>query len=153
LELVYSVGNEHNPASPTGRVVLTIAGGAARLDLHRFGLHRRWTAVVDAPDRHRLHDALATAGFPEHQPLERLVPDSTMRSLAVTGGSRSGIVELPLRETATMPGYAEAFAWLDTVVLIMTGGEDGEAVGGADPVVVSDIRSVGAAAGGATVGW
>jgi hypothetical protein len=118
--IAYCVGNEHNPANPFGRSVLTIEiDGRARHVLYTGGPVLAWSAIVVADALERFWDALDRAGFPA---CPTIMPPagSTMRSLTIGEGSDAPSVYLPFH--ASVAGYDVAFSILDAVLEQMSEG-------------------------------
>lgn len=118
--IVYSIGNEHNPTDPFGRVHLRISpsGTAALENVSRRG-RRAWRAMVRPESMERLQAALIASGFPA-MPLTPAVPDAAIRVLTV--GPVTAYVS---PEAAKLPGYVEVFGLLDAIADEISGGTVG----------------------------
>jgi hypothetical protein len=141
MQLRYQAGNEHSPFDTVGRFVLELDSDGRLLVTHhrRVGEPRVWVADAGGEVVDRVLAALAVAGFPAWPNVPPPVPDTTIRSLSVTGGPDGGVL-LPWDATAKLPGYAEAFDLLDGLVVQLTGLEIPTAAP-ADPAVTG-IRQV-----------
>ena len=118
--LWYEAGSEHSLTDPWGRVTLESSGdGTFRLDHRGSSGHRAWTARADEMFLRRLESALLVAGFPV-APAIMPLSGERMRHLRVAGAP-SGEVLLPWYDALTLPGYGEAFATLDGLVVRVTG--------------------------------
>ena len=119
--VTYSVGNENDPGNPFGRSELAIEpDGTARLDHHkRGGAHDSFSGTAPLAELDRLFAALERAGFPSVTP-HQIPGGSTLRKLEVAGTATT----LPIEYYAAkkLPGYAEAFAVLDTLIGTLSGG-------------------------------
>jgi len=130
--VVYTIGNEHNPTSSSGRRVLVIEpDGAARLDHYMRGpKHEVYTGRFLAFDR--LGAALERAHFPQWPP-HKVPPDAAIGGLKVEADGESLAVSIERRAAGTMPGYAEAFDLLDKAIAQLRGEAPAE--------VVTDVES------------
>ena len=121
--ITYVSGNEHDPGDPFGRCDLRIApDGSAQLSVHRFGTERTWQGRVGSGSLAAVAAALDAAGFPA-QPEHDVPGGSSLRSLTVGDGQRARAVLLAFHAVEAMPGYAEAFAILDAVIVALTSGQ------------------------------
>jgi hypothetical protein len=122
MQLQYQAGNEHSPFDTSGRFVLELdSGGTVRVAHHRrVGAPRRWTADAGTGVVERVLAALDKAGFPAMPKLAPPLPDTTIRSLSVSGGPTGGVM-LAWDAVAGLAGYAEAFEVLDGLVAQLTG--------------------------------
>lgn len=113
----YSAGNPHNPGDPFGRTELVIEpDGTAQLTLIRGTAGHRitWRASIDLAVVTRIHDALATAGFPQVPP-HPIPGGATMRELTVVTGTDRRAAMVAWHAAQDLTGYAEAFALLDAI--------------------------------------
>jgi hypothetical protein len=140
MQLQYQAGNEHSPFDTFGRFVLELGSdGTVRVTHHRrVGPLQRWTATAGAGVLDRVLAALARAGFPAQPQVSPPLPDTTIRSLTVTGGPTGGVL-LPWDAVAGLPGYAEAFELLDGLVVQLSGLEI-PAAAPSDPAVTGIRR-------------
>ena len=119
----YTVGNEHNPGDPFGRSELVIRpDGSARVDHHfaHGGGVGAWTGRVDAAALDALWAALATAGFPA-EPGGNFVAGATIRRLTVEVDGVPQRAMIDWHRAPKLPGYAEAFDVLDSVIRQLSG--------------------------------
>jgi hypothetical protein len=114
--IAYTAGDEHSPTNPWGRTYLSIEpDGIARLEQRHLGRHRAWTGRVDVATVTRLHDALASVGFPEVPP--HPVPGgAAIRTLALIEGDHRRAALVAWHAAKKLPGYAEVFEVLDSIV-------------------------------------
>jgi hypothetical protein len=121
--LTYSIGNEHNPANPFGRSILVVEpDGAARLDQYRLGQHDCWSGIAPHQILEQLWAALDQAGFPVVVSPERLLPDTSMCSIAVRGPDGSeAVAQLEFHAAQKLPGYSEAVRLLETIGRMIRG--------------------------------
>lgn len=141
VRITYAAGNEHSPTDPFGRTELVIhPDGTARLDHHQIGRHRAWTGVVDTAVLRRLLAGLERAGHPEYDP-RPIPPDTTMRSLVTQRAGALESASIPWHAAAELPGYAEAFEILDSLVLQMSG-ESVRAAPATLPPAVTRLRQI-----------
>ncbi len=140
--LSYSVGNEHNPASPWGRSELVIApDGCARLD-HFFSRKPgagAWAGQVDDAALAALWAALDRAGFPD-VPEFRPLPDATLRRLTVQIGETRRTALVDWHISPALPGYREAFDLLDGVIRQLSG--DSVPYPSGQPLIVRNIFAI-----------
>jgi hypothetical protein len=122
VPITYVSGNEHDPGDPFGRCDLRVAAdGSAELAVHRFGTARTWRGRVGAGTVAAVAAHLEAAGFPA-QPEHDVPGGSSLRSLTVGEGKEAKAVLLAFHAAEAMPGYGEAFALLDAVIVALTGG-------------------------------
>jgi hypothetical protein len=117
MRLTYRYGNEHNPAFRTGRHRLEINDGDMSLLRVTSADSRRWSGSLDDVTVSRIGELLRTAGFP-NAPMLRLPADSPTRHLTVSSAApgHDDSMMLPWSEALEVPGYAELFGFLDTLV-------------------------------------
>jgi len=134
-EIGYSVGNEHSPTGPFGRVELVIApGGAVRLE-HITGAGRRaWIAAIRPEALAHLRASIARSPFPE-VPMEVPVPDAEVRTLTIDDVTAS-----VWPGAARQPVYAAIFTVLDAIAGEVSGGAI-RRTPPAGPSLVTSIRS------------
>lgn len=141
--LDYDFGNVQNPGNLVGRCELAIElDGAARLEHHARGggAHSAWTGRVAPGVLDRLWSALERSGFPAMPPHD-IPADSTIRSLGIPSGEASQRVYIEWNAAAKMPGFAEAFAILDSIVRQLSEDNVDYAPAG-EPGMVSDVVRV-----------
>jgi hypothetical protein len=118
----YTIGNEHDPGDPFGRIALHIdLDGAAKLEhFSRTGV-TTWEGQVEATVLKRIMAALDVAGFPA-VPQHSVIPGSAIRRLSVQlDGEVQGVL-MPDSLGSELDGYKEAFAILDALAVQLTGG-------------------------------
>ena len=124
LTIRYSAGNEHDPGDPWGSSELVIrADGSARLDHHfsRGREPRAWAGHVEPAALGELTAALDRAGFPAVPPALPLPPGSALRRLTVETDDGTQQALVSWHRTPSLPGYAEAFALIDSVIRQLSG--------------------------------
>jgi hypothetical protein len=118
----YTIGNEHSPSDPFGRIVLTIEDdGAAELELYSRQGSGAWTGQVDRGVLARIRDELARSAFPE-VPQEPIPAGSAMRQLEVVTGDEPQYAMLAERQGKQLDGYKQAFALLDSLAVQLSSG-------------------------------
>jgi hypothetical protein len=117
----FTHGNEHNPADPFGRVVITI-GDDDVVTLEHFTRQGNATHTADLGPgvTDEIKAALARGGFPEVPPHE-IPGGASLRRLDIVtdGGSEHATVEDFFGKQ--LEGYQDAFAILDSLTLQLTG--------------------------------
>jgi hypothetical protein len=113
----FTIGNEHNPSDPFGRVVISI-GDDDRVTLEHFSRagNATYTADLSPGVREEITSALARGGFPEVPP-HQIPAGGAIRRLDVDGQSASMYDDFG----KSLDGYKEAFAILDSLTLQLTG--------------------------------
>lgn len=121
FRLVYQCGSEHNPGDPFGSVTLTITGdGAVSIENKHRGGERTFTGSTTGEVIERVLAHLRTAGFPVVAP-HRIPAGSALRNLSIESGGQSEQAPLTgYHAVRTMPGYAEAYQMLDSIVTIVS---------------------------------
>jgi|tagenome__1003787_1003787.scaffolds.fasta_scaffold20783520_2 hypothetical protein len=119
--LWFTMGNEHNPSDPFGRVVLT-ADDENRLALehHSRTGDAAYTADLGPGVLDEIRAALHRGGFPD-VPRRPIPAGATMRELELVtdGEPQYAMVEDFLGKE--LEGYRDAFAILDSITLQLTG--------------------------------
>jgi|GEM_PF-2111953 len=135
----YTVGNEHNPSDPFGRVVLTIeADGSAELEHYSRMGDGAWTARV-APDViARIRSELARSSFP-HVPREPIPAGSALRHLEVVTDDEPEYAVMSAQQGERLEGFAQAFELLDAIAVRIS---SGAYAGGRDVLAASDVSDV-----------
>jgi hypothetical protein len=113
--LTYIAGNEHDPADPFGRHVLTIEGEAAHLDHTSRTGTRKWSGPAAPAVLDRLWAALARAGFPAVA-AHPIPAGATMRVLEMGEGDTRQTASIEWHAATQQPGYDEAFQILDSIM-------------------------------------
>ena len=117
----FSIGNEHNPADPFGRVVITIDPDDV-VTLEHFSRQGNATYTADlAPGvTDEITSALARGGFP-NVPSHEIPGGASLRQIKVVtdGEPQSATVEDFFAKQ--LEGYKDAFAILDSLTLQLTG--------------------------------
>jgi hypothetical protein len=135
----YTVGNEHNPSDPFGRVVLTIeADGSAELEHFSRAGGGAWTGRVDPAVSARIRSELARSSFP-HVPREPIPAGSALRHLELVTDDEPEYAVMSAQQGERLDGFAQAFALLDAVAVRMSSGAYG---GGKDVLEASDVSDV-----------
>ncbi len=118
----YTIGNEHDPGDPFGRIALHIElDGAAKLEHHSRAGNSAWAGQVDTAQIEAFMRALDRARFPsvpQHMP----PAGSAMRRLTVEmNGEVQGVL---MTESLgnELDGYKDAFAILDSLAVQLSGG-------------------------------
>jgi hypothetical protein len=114
--ILFTVGNEHNPSVPFGRVVITIDGDAVTLEHFSRAGDATYTADLGPGVADEITAALDRGGFPAVPPHE-IPAGASLRRLEVDG--RSATVEDFFGRS--LEGYKDAFAILDSLTLQLTG--------------------------------
>jgi hypothetical protein len=139
----YSAGNEHAPSNPWGRTDLSIEpDGKASLEHRRLGRYRAWRGSVDAATVTRVHDALAKVGFPDVPP-HPVAAGATIRVLTFVEGERQRTAMVAWHAAKDLPGYAEAFEVLDSIVRQLSEDTVPLAANELPPVVTELVRVTG----------
>jgi hypothetical protein len=112
----FTLGNEHNPSDPFGRVVITIDGDAVTLEHYSRAGDATYTADLGPGVAAEITAALERGGFPDVPPHE-IPAGASLRRLEVDG--RSATVEDFFGRQ--LEGYKDAFAILDSLTLQLTG--------------------------------
>jgi hypothetical protein len=117
FSLVYSCGNEYDPANPFGQCVLTLTpNGRVRLDNRRFGSSRSWVAWVDLSILVELVELLNAAGFPV-VPAHPIAPGATRTLTVRTGGRELRTPPAGFHDVVRLPGYRELYHLLDSIAV------------------------------------
>lgn len=121
FRLVYQCGNQHNPGDPFGSVTLTITGDAAVIIENKYrGGERSFTGATTLEVIERLLSHLSAAGFPVVAP-HRIPAGSALRNLSIeSGGQVEQAPPTGYHAIRQMPGYAEAYQMLDSIVTIVS---------------------------------
>lgn len=137
----YTIGNEHDPGDPFGRIVLHFdLDGSAKLEhVSRTGTNA-WAGQVDGAAIERFMAALDTAGFPA-VPDHSVIPGSAMRRLTVEMEGETQGVMMPESLGNELDGYREAFAILDSIAVQLSSGAYRGAKDTIEPAV-SDVREL-----------
>ncbi|EYF08114.1 hypothetical protein [Chondromyces apiculatus] len=124
LRLTYDVGSERSPVDPFGRTLLVLTGtGSAELTVRSA---RRspgaWQGHLDLSVLARVLGALHRAGFPSTVSSQVFVPDATIGRIQLEQGEIQAHVSLDRYRAEKMPGYGEAYAVLDALAFLLSGG-------------------------------
>ena len=138
--LEYNAGLANAPGDPFGRTELMVAAdGRARLVHRHVGQARAWTGQVDVATLHAVWAALERGGFPQ-------IPDHPMPGgaalrtvLAHTGAQPSG-GHVAWNAARDLPGYADAFPMLDSIVRQLSENTVEAAPDTLPPVVTGIVR-------------
>lgn len=121
--LRYTTGSAHSPGDPFGMTDLTIGDdGGATLDVHHRGTVRSWTGTVAPATVEQIEGHLAEAGFPATE-AHNVPAGSSLRVLQRGEGDGAEVVRIAFHAARKMPGYGQAFALLDALVVALTEGE------------------------------
>ncbi len=120
--LWYTIGNEHSPSDPFGRIVLVLtAGGAAELEHHSRMGDTVWQGDVHVDVLERVTAELARGGFPEVAP--HPVPAcSAIRQIEITVDGDPRCATMAESAGSAHDGYKEAFAMLDSLAVQLSRG-------------------------------
>ena len=139
--LWYTIGNEHSPSDPFGRIVLTLEDdGAAQLELHSRSGSGAWTGQVDRAVIEQIRAELARSMFPEVPNDQPIPAGSAMRQVEVVTGDEPQYAMLTETEGNRLEGYKEAFALLDSLAVQLSSGAYRGASDTLDRPAVSDVR-------------
>ncbi|MDA0179052.1 hypothetical protein OJ997_02000 [Solirubrobacter phytolaccae] len=141
--LWYTIGNEHNPGDPFGRIVLTVeADGTAALE-HYGGRNGSgtWTARVDTDVIARIRAELGRSTFPEVA-REPIPAGSGLRQLEVVTDDEPEYVLMGDRQGQRLDGYKEAFALLDAIAIRITTGAYERGDDALDATAITDVRQI-----------
>jgi hypothetical protein len=130
----FTLGNEHNPSDPFGRVVITIDGDDVTLEHFSRAGNATYTGELGPGVADEITAALERGGFP-HVPPHDIVAGASLRQLEVNG--RSATVEDFFGRS--LDGYKDAFAILDSLTLQLTGNAEHDRL----HTPVSKIQKVG----------
>jgi hypothetical protein len=137
----YTIGNEHSPTDPFGRIVLHIGlDGAATLELHSRTGGGQWAGQVGNAQIERIMAALDRANFPS-VPHHLAPADSALRSLTVTMAGDEEHVVMTEKLGKELEGYKEAFAILDSLAVQVSSGAYKGAKDTVEPSV-SNVRAL-----------
>lgn len=117
LLLTYASGAESAPGDPYGRNILKLHGsGNLELENRWYTKRRTFEGRVAPEVIERVLAALADGKFPA-TPSHRSPPGSSMRTVHIRNGALEGYT-LPIEwhAGAKMPGLADAFRLLDSIV-------------------------------------
>ena len=141
--IYYTIGNEHNPGDAFGRIILTIeADGSAVLEHHTRSSAATWTGRVDPSAIERIRSALAASSFPD-RPREPVPAGSTIRQLELVTDDEPQYAQLTDDQGASLDGYQDAFAVLDSLAIQMSGGAYGRGSDTLEPSVTDVLRVTG----------
>lgn len=136
----YTIGNEHDPGDPFGRIALHIdLDGSAKLELHSRTGGGAWAGQVAEPVLERFMAALDEAGFPA-VPQHAVIPGSAMRRLTLEMEGEVEGVLMPESLGNELDGYKDAFAILDSLAVQLSSGAYRGAKDTLEPSV-SDVRA------------
>ena len=123
MSVYFSVGNEHAPDDPFGRIVLEIDDdGAAKLEHFARDGNGSWTGTMDAARRERLLAAMQRGKFPERPPHPMPVPGTLMFELELDDGSGPRTLMMPYDVATETVGYAQALEILQAFARELSGG-------------------------------
>jgi hypothetical protein len=127
--LWFTIGNEHNPGDPFGRVVLTI-DDANHLVLEHYARqgNSSCTADVGAGVVDDIRAALARGGFPQ-VPRHQIPAGATMRQLELVTDGEPQYAMVEDFFGKQLEGYRDAFAILDSLTLQLTGNAEHDQLG------------------------
>lgn len=114
--LEYNAGLENAPGDPFGRTELAIEhDGRARLVHRHAGRVRAWRGLIDRATLQTAWAALERGGFPTIPP-HRVPGGAALRTLIAHVGEHRQGGHVAWNAAKDLPGYAEAFAILDSIV-------------------------------------
>jgi hypothetical protein len=141
--LWFTIGNEHNPGDPFGRVVLTIdAGHHATLEHYARQGNATYTADLGPGVTDEIRAALARSGFPD-VPRHQIPAGASLRQLELVTDHDPQYAIVEDRFGMELEGYKDAFAILDSLTLQLTGYAEHDKLG----TPVSNIQKVAPAGG------
>ncbi|MDA0142046.1 hypothetical protein [Solirubrobacter deserti] len=135
----YSIGNEHNPGNPFGRIELIIdEDNHAKLELHFVGASSEWTGDVAPGLTDEIKAAFARGGFP-HRPRHMLPAGATVREVELVVDDKPDYLMIYDRLGMEVDGYKDGFAMLEAIAVQLS---EGAYKGGEDslPPSVSNIQ-------------
>jgi hypothetical protein len=136
----YTIGNEHNPGDPFGRIALHIElDGSATLEHFSRNGNGAWEGTVDEATLERFMAALDKAGFPS---VPHHIPPagSALRRLRLDMEGDVESVVMTERLGNELDGYKEAFAILDSIAVQLSSGAYKGATDTLEPSV-SNVRA------------
>jgi hypothetical protein len=117
----FTIGNEHNPGDPFGRVVITI-DDAGHVVLEHYSRQGNATYTADAEPGviDEIRAALARGGFPD-VPRHQIPAGAAMRQLELVTDGEPQYAMVYDSFGMQLEGYKDAFAILDSLALQLTG--------------------------------